>query len=173
MANGHAATAAAGEGFFKEKILLGMDVKEYVRSCCTPFHAVAAIILAVGTPAAYLLATRGFPGRRLVITLVELPLVLPPAVAGIGLLAAFGRSGLLGGELAALVGQADGAVEPLEQAHRQLRLQRLDLAADGARRDREFLRGFAEAAVPSCGLEGAQGVQGRKAMPHESEFLQF
>jgi len=61
-----------------------------------------AIILAVGTPAAYLLATRGFPGRRLVITLVELPLVLPPAVAGIGLLATFGRSGLLGGELAAL-----------------------------------------------------------------------
>ena len=36
------------------------------------------------------------------LTLVELPLVLPPAVAGIGLLAAFGRAGLLGGELEAL-----------------------------------------------------------------------
>ena len=35
-------------------------------------------------------------------TLVELPLVLPPAVAGIGLLAAFGRLGLLGGTLEAL-----------------------------------------------------------------------
>ncbi len=32
-------------------------------------------------------------------TLVELPLVLPPAVAGIGLIAAFGRFGLLGGTL--------------------------------------------------------------------------
>jgi molybdate transport system permease protein len=58
-----------------------------------------AIILAVGTPAAYLLATRSFPGRSLVLTLVELPLVLPPAVAGIGLLAAFGPAGILGGPL--------------------------------------------------------------------------
>jgi len=54
------------------------------------------ITLLVGTPAAYLLATRRFRGRPLVITLCELPLVLPPAVAGIGLLAAFGRLGLLG-----------------------------------------------------------------------------
>src|SRR3954466_5436515 len=55
-----------------------------------------AVILLLGTPAAYLLGTRRFPGRTLVITLVELPLVLPPTVAGIGLLAAFaGRIGLL------------------------------------------------------------------------------
>ena len=55
-----------------------------------------ALILGFGTPAAYLLATRRFRGRELVITLVELPLVLPPAVAGIGLIAAFGNLGLLG-----------------------------------------------------------------------------
>jgi molybdate transport system permease protein len=55
-----------------------------------------ALILFVGTPAAYLIASRGFRGRAFVVTLVELPLVLPPAVAGIGLLAAFGRLGLLG-----------------------------------------------------------------------------
>jgi molybdate transport system permease protein len=60
------------------------------------------VILAVGTPAAYLLATRSFRGRSLVVSLLELPLVLPPAVAGLGLLAAFGRSGLLGDELSAL-----------------------------------------------------------------------
>jgi molybdate transport system permease protein len=54
-----------------------------------------ALILAFGTPTAYLLASRRFPGRSLVVTLVELPLVVPPAVAGIGLLAAFGRFGLL------------------------------------------------------------------------------
>jgi len=59
-----------------------------------------ALIVAVGTPAAYLLATRAFPGRTLAVTLVELPLVLPPAVAGIGLLAAFGAGGLLGPRLA-------------------------------------------------------------------------
>jgi len=60
--------------------------------------ALAAILL-VGTPAAYLLATREFRGRALLTTLVELPLVLPPAVAGIGLLAALGPHGLLGGVL--------------------------------------------------------------------------
>ena len=54
------------------------------------------IIVVVGTPAAYLLATRSFRGRSLVITLIELPLVLPPAVAGIGLLAALGPNGLFG-----------------------------------------------------------------------------
>jgi molybdate transport system permease protein len=58
-----------------------------------------AIIVAVGTPAAWVLATRRWPGRQLLITLVELPLVVPPAVAGIGLLAAFGPHGLLGGAL--------------------------------------------------------------------------
>ena len=58
-----------------------------------------AIILAVGTPAAYLIATRSFRGRALVITLIELPLVLPPAVAGIALLAAVGPSGILGGTI--------------------------------------------------------------------------
>jgi molybdate transport system permease protein len=61
-----------------------------------------ALILLVGTPTAYLIASRSFRGRSLVITLVELPLVLPPAVAGIALLAAFGRLGLLGGTFEAL-----------------------------------------------------------------------
>jgi molybdate transport system permease protein len=60
------------------------------------------LVLVLGTPTAYLIATRTFRGRPLVLTLVELPLVLPPAVAGIGLLAAFGRAGLLGAELDAL-----------------------------------------------------------------------
>jgi molybdate transport system permease protein len=58
-----------------------------------------AIILVVGTPAAYALATRRFRGRAIVQTLVELPLVLPPAAAGIALLAALGPNGILGGLL--------------------------------------------------------------------------
>ena len=61
-----------------------------------------ALILLLGTPTAYLLATRRFPGHSLAVTLVELPLVLPPAVAGIGLLAALGREGLLGSSLSGL-----------------------------------------------------------------------
>jgi molybdate transport system permease protein len=59
-----------------------------------------AIIVLVGTPAAYLLATRSFRGRATIVTLLELPLVLPPAVAGIGLLAALGPNGLFGGLVA-------------------------------------------------------------------------
>ena len=58
-----------------------------------------ALIVLVGTPAAWLLATRRFRGRDVLLTLVELPLVLPPAVAGIGLLAAFGPQGVFGGAL--------------------------------------------------------------------------
>ena len=61
-----------------------------------------ALIILLGTPTAYLIASRRFPGRSLVITLVELPLVLPPAVAGIGLLVAFGRVGVLGSTFNAL-----------------------------------------------------------------------
>jgi molybdate transport system permease protein len=67
-------------------------------SLLTTTVAIVVVVL-VGTPAAYLLATRTFRGRALVVTLVELPLVLPPAVAGIGLLAALGPNGLLGGAL--------------------------------------------------------------------------
>ena len=56
--------------------------------------AAQVLILALGTPAAVVLARR-FRGREALVTLVELPLVLPPAVAGLGLLAALGRTGLL------------------------------------------------------------------------------
>jgi len=59
-------------------------------------------ILVVGTPAAYWISTRRGAFRDALVTLVELPLVLPPAVAGIGLLVAFGRAGLLGGTFDAL-----------------------------------------------------------------------
>lgn len=73
----------------------GVAVDALIVTAKTSLIAQALIVL-VGTPAAYLVAMRSFRGRSLVITLVELPLVLPPAVAGVGLLAAFGRAGLLG-----------------------------------------------------------------------------
>jgi molybdate transport system permease protein len=57
------------------------------------------LIVICGTPVAYVLATQPFRGSAAVLTLLELPLVLPPAVAGIGLFAAFGRFGLLGSPL--------------------------------------------------------------------------
>ena len=63
--------------------------------------ATLALTLAGGTPLALLLARRRFPGHALVETLIDLPVVLPPSVAGIALLVAFGRFGLLGGVLTA------------------------------------------------------------------------
>lgn len=61
-----------------------------------------ALALLLGTPIAYVLARRRFPGQALIDSLIELPMILPPAVAGIGLLMAFGRRGVLGPALAAL-----------------------------------------------------------------------
>jgi molybdate transport system permease protein len=49
-----------------------------------------------GTPVAYLLARRQFRGRVVLDTLIDLPMVLPPAVAGIALLITFGRRGIIG-----------------------------------------------------------------------------
>ncbi|HUS16833.1 MAG TPA: ABC transporter permease [Chloroflexia bacterium] len=60
------------------------------------------LMMAFGTPLAYALARRRFPGKWLVEGLVELPIILPPAVAGVALLFTFGRRGLLGPALAAV-----------------------------------------------------------------------
>lgn len=55
---------------------------------------VLAVVL--GTPVAYLLSRSSFRGKAIVDALVDLPIVLPPTVAGVALLTAFGRRGLLG-----------------------------------------------------------------------------
>ncbi len=61
-----------------------------------------ALALVLGVPAAYLLARSRFPGHRMLTILVELPMVLPPTVAGVALLVAFGRRGLIGATLSDL-----------------------------------------------------------------------
>ena len=55
-----------------------------------------AVVVLLGTPFAYLLARSDNPWARVVDSLVELPLVLPPVVAGVAMLMAFGRGGLIG-----------------------------------------------------------------------------
>jgi molybdate transport system permease protein len=64
--------------------------------------AATMVVMLLGLPVAYLLATKRFPGKRLLEVLLELPMVLPPTVAGVGLLLAFGRQGLAGGALGVL-----------------------------------------------------------------------
>jgi molybdate transport system permease protein len=54
------------------------------------------VIVLVGTPAAYILARAEFPGKRAIDSLIDVPAVLPPSAAGIALLLAFGRLGLVG-----------------------------------------------------------------------------
>ncbi|MFM8319306.1 MAG: ABC transporter permease [Chloroflexota bacterium] len=58
-----------------------------------------AIILLLGTPLAYLMGRSRFRGKKLLDTLIDLPTVLPPSVAGLALLMTFGRRGPLGGLL--------------------------------------------------------------------------
>ena len=60
------------------------------------------LVVLLGTPLAFLLARVAFPLKRLLTVFVELPIVLPPVVAGLALLSAFGRRGLLGAPLALL-----------------------------------------------------------------------
>jgi molybdate transport system permease protein len=96
--------ASLGDGASRDALLLSLE---------TTTIAIALIVV-VGTPAAWFLATRRFRGKAAVVTLVELPLVLPPAVAGIGLLAALGPQGLLGGVVGdSLVLQTAGVVVAL------------------------------------------------------------
>ena len=68
------------------------------------FTSLTTVLVTIlfGTPVAYYLSHRRYRFYRLVDTLVDLPTVLPPAVAGVALLAAFGRRGLLGGPLESL-----------------------------------------------------------------------
>jgi molybdate transport system permease protein len=127
-----------------------------------------AIIVLVGTPAAYLLATRRFRGRAAVVTLVEIPLVLPPAVAGIGLLAALGPHGLLGAAVGdRLVLQTAGVVVALTFVAAPYHLRQAQAAFEAL--DRTWLdasrtlgaseaRTFARIAIPAAASGLAAGI---------------
>lgn len=60
------------------------------------------VTLLFGTPLAYWLSRARFRGKRLLEAAVQMPIVVPPAVAGVGLLLVFGRRGLLGPMLASM-----------------------------------------------------------------------
>lgn len=94
---------------------------------------VASVVL--GTPLAWLLARVAFPGRGVVRALVTVPLVLPPVVAGVALIAALGRNGLLGGALFDLTGHSLPYTTPaVVVAHTFVALPFYVLAVEGALR---------------------------------------
>lgn len=81
--------AATSRPWVREALLLSFKTSLFATVLC-------AIL---GTPAAYVLARVEIVGQRLIDAVLQLPLVLPPVVAGVGLLMAFGRRGLLGNAL--------------------------------------------------------------------------
>jgi molybdate transport system permease protein len=77
-------------------------VYEAVRLSLLTTVAVLLLTLVFGSPLALVLARRRFRGITLLDSVVDLPIVLPPAVAGLALLLTFGRRGVLGPQLSAL-----------------------------------------------------------------------
>lgn len=86
--------AALGENLGQPEV-----TQAIVLSLKTSLLATLATVL-LGTPVALLMARRQFRFQRALDTLIDLPMVLPPAVAGVALLMAFGRGGLIGSVLA-------------------------------------------------------------------------
>jgi len=81
---------------------MGLDVSVVIDAIrLSAISTLGTLILTVvfGTPFAYALAKWRVPFKRWINALVELPIVLPPAVAGLALLSVFGRRGMLGGVL--------------------------------------------------------------------------
>jgi molybdate transport system permease protein len=74
-------------------------LREALQLSLTTSLIALVIIVAIGTPIAFVLARGRSPLLKLADALVDLPIILPPAVAGIALLTAFGRNGILGGLL--------------------------------------------------------------------------
>lgn len=150
--------------------------------------AAVAVIVAAGTPAAYLLATRRFRGREALITVIELPLVLPPAVAGIGLLAALGPNGILGDAVAAtgarLVLETSGVIVALTFVAAPFYLRQAQAAFEAV--DRNWLdasrtlgaseaRTFARIAVPGArsGLAAGLALASGRALGEFGATLMF
>lgn len=87
-------------GLSASSTMQGVAEALFLSIVTTAFTALLTVIF--GTPLAYVFARWKFPFKRLLNLLVELPIVLPPAVAGLALLATFGRRGVFGAILSTL-----------------------------------------------------------------------
>jgi len=74
-------------------------VKEALRLSAFTTVISAIVVILLGTPLAYILSRADFKGKKILDAIIDLPMVLPPSVAGLALLMAFGRRGLLGNYL--------------------------------------------------------------------------
>jgi molybdate transport system permease protein len=80
---------------------MGVVVDALVLSLLTTSISLGLTVV-IGLPLALLLARRSFRGQTILETVIDLPIVLPPSVAGLALLLVFGRRGLLGESLSVL-----------------------------------------------------------------------
>jgi molybdate transport system permease protein len=116
-------------------LLLDPSVREALWLSAITSTAATALCVLFGLPLAWTLSRTSFRGRWLVRGLVAVPLVMPPVVAGVALLAAFGRTGVVGAPLRALTGMTipftTGAVV---LAHTFVALPFFVLSAEGALR---------------------------------------
>jgi molybdate transport system permease protein len=86
---------AVTDGSLVAALQMGVVIEALLLSLATTSVSLVLTVL-IGTPLAYLLARRRFRGQLLLETIIDLPIVLPPSVAGLALLLVFGRRGLLG-----------------------------------------------------------------------------
>ncbi len=84
--------------------LTAPGVLDALRLSVVTASCAAAVCLVLGVPLAWVLARVRFPGRRLLRTVVTVPLVMPPVVGGVALITAFGRNGVVGRWLFAATG---------------------------------------------------------------------
>jgi len=75
------------------------EVLQAIRLSLVTSGIATGLTILLGTPVAVLLAKRKLPFQKAIDTLIDLPTVLPPSVAGVALLIAFGRRGLIGATL--------------------------------------------------------------------------
>jgi molybdate transport system permease protein len=81
------------------RILSEPAVRDALRLSVLVSAWAVVLSVALGLPIAWVLARAPFPGRRLVRAVLTLPMVMPPVIAGVGLLVALGRRGLVGQHL--------------------------------------------------------------------------
>jgi len=82
--------------------LSGRQIEQAIALSGVTTGITTIIAVIAGTPVAYLLARREFKGKSVIDTFIDLPILIPPSVAGIALLLAFGRRGFIGGYLSNL-----------------------------------------------------------------------
>lgn len=76
--------------------LRNAGIIEAIKLSLITSSAATLIAFVLAVPSAYFIVTRKFPGKTIIDTLMDLPIVLPPAVAGVALLYTFAPKGLLG-----------------------------------------------------------------------------